>query len=565
MALNSGFYNAMLVNGDYDRKYNADDYKNVFAAFLKDGVRRSGIDDFRVRASGLTLTVNMGYAICGGRWVNLDANHTFAAITPPVGDYTRIDAVVLRVDATESTRAASLLIRTGTPASNPVAPAKSTATGVTELILAHVRVAPSATSVTITDTRSNANLCGWVTTPVGYDDYFTTLDTEFNNWFAGVRDEVASVTLFKQYKWRMVLTNSATGVTFSIPQYTSGGTDIIQVYVNGLLETEGVDYSLAGNTITFSTAGGGSGTKAAGTEIVVLCYKSIDGTGLGSVSDEITALQNAVAELANTNDYIYICNGATDNVELSKIADAWLGSNTSYGSKIIRVYGTFGATAAYSGSGTEASPYNWIRAGSNTPTNRKIIFDFSGCSQINISCTAGTYNTIFYGIAVNIIGANVIATGEADITMFSRVAGTVVNAEDCRFWITADTGYIARGGTLRNCRCSLTLNAGDAFCFNVLSGGLLRLFGGEYYAYAPSGSNQSAVIYINSAQADAVAMTYGINCPRESRSGYVQTNAVNVLTDSALCSFTDTMTTLGVVAAGQNIRGTLAIDKPGLM
>ena len=564
MALNSGFYNAMLVNGDYDRKYNADDYKNVFAAFIKDGVRRSGADDFKVTASGLALTVKQGYAVSGGRWVHLDADYSLGSITPPVGDYSRIDAVVLRVDSNEATRSASLLIRTGTPAASPQSPTKDTSTNVTELILARIRVAPNATSVTVTDTRSNASLCGWVTTPVGYDDFFTSLDSQFDEWFAEKRETLASVTLFKQYKWRTVLTGSATSVTFSIPQYTDGSTDIINVYVNGLLETEGVDYTLSGSTITFGTGGGGSGSKVAGTEIVVICYKSIDGTGLGSVSDEVTALQNTVADLSVTNEYIYVCNGKTDNVELSKLAVAWLGDGTDYASKIIRVYGTFGATAAYSGSGTEASPYIWMRVGSGATTNRRIIFDFAGCSQINISCAANTFNTIFFGMNANITGANVNATGEADITMFSTVAATVVNAEKCRFWVTANTGYIARGGTFRDCRCSLTLNAADAFCFNVLSGGLLRLHGGEYYAYAPT-DNQSAIIYVNSAQTNAAVMTYGINCPHTTRSGYVQTNAINCLTDSALCSFTDTVTPLGIVATGQNIRGTLAVNKPGLM
>lgn len=564
MALNSGFYNAMNVGGEYDRKYNADDYKNVFAAFIKDGVRRSGDDDFRVSVSGLVPTVKIGYAVCGGRWVHLDTDFTMDAITPPVGDYSRIDAVVLRVDANENTRAASLLYRVGTPASSPQAPAKDTSTNVTELILAHVRVTTAATSVTVTDTRSNANLCGWITTPVGYDDYFTSLDSRFENWLNDTKDTLASVTLFKQYTWRTVLAGTSSEVTFSIPQYTDSGTDIIQVYVNGLLEVEGVDYILTGSTITFGTGGGGSGVKVAGTEIVVFCYKSIDGTGLGSVSDEITALQNTVATLANTNEYIYVCNGQTDNVELSKLASDWLGTDTSYASKIIRVYGIFGATAAYSGSGTAASPYIWMRVGSGSATNRKIIFDFSGCSQINIACASGTYNTIFYGLHANIIGANVVATGDADITMFSTAAATVVNAEKCRLWITANTGYIARGGTFRDCRFSMTTNGGDAFCFNVLSGGLLRLFGGEYYAYAPTGQ-QSAVIYVNSAQTNAVVMTYGINCPQTARSGYVQTNAINCLSESALCSFTDTVTPLSYTAVGQNIRGTIAVNKPGLM
>lgn len=564
MALNSGFYNAMLVNGDYDRKYNADHYKNVFAAFIKDGVRRSGLDDFKVTASGLALNVKLGYAVCGGMWVHLDADYSLGSITPPVGDYSRIDSVVLRVDARETTRAASLLIRTGTAASNPTAPGKDTTTGVTELILAHVRVNPSATSVTVTDRRANASYCGWITTPVGYDDYFTSLDSAFDAWFAEKKNTLASVTLFKQYQWRTVLTSSVSSVTFNIPQYVSGGTDIVQVYVNGLLEVEGVDYTLSGKTITFGTGGGGTGTKVAGTEIVVICYKSIDGTGLGSVSDEVTALQNQVAQLSNVDDYVYVCNGKTDNVELSKIAAAWLSGGDNYDSKIVRVYGTFGATAAYSGNGTSASPYIWFRVGSGSATNRRIIFDFSGCSRIAISCAAGTYNTIFYGLNADIIGANVVATGEANITMFSTAAATVAHARDCRFWITANTGYIARGGTFKNCRCSLTTNNGDAFCFNVLSGGLLRLFGGEYYAYAPTG-NQSAVVYVNSQQINAVAMTYGINCPTNARSGYVQTYAFNALSDSAKCSFTDTVTALPINANGQNIRGTIVQSLPGLM
>ena len=564
MALTSGFYNAMNVGGEYDRKYNADDYKNVFAAFIKDGVRRSGADDFRVSASGLAITVGPGYAVCGGRWVRLDTNHALTTVAPPVGDYSRIDAVVLRVNANENTRAASLVYRVGTPSASPQAPTKDTSTNITELILAHVRVAPGATRVTITDTRPNANLCGWITTPVGYDDYFASLDSRFDTWFQETKNTLASVTLFKQYKWRTVLSGQASSVIFSIPQYSGGGTDIIQVYVNGLLEIEDIDYTLSGDTINFITAGGGSGLKVAGTEVVVLCYKSIDGTGLGSVADEITKLQNDMHTLTNTNEYIYVCNGKTDNVELSKIAQAWLSGGSDYGSKIVRVYGTFGATAAASGGGTSDNLYRWFNIGQGAATNREITFDFTGCSPINIACATGTYNIIFFGLNVNIVGANVLASGDAYIYMFSTAAATVVHAENCRFWVTAKTGYVARGGTFRNCRCSFTTSTGDAFCFNVLSGSLLRLFGGEYYAYAPTAS-QSAVVYVNSSQLNAVAMTYGINCPKVDRDGYVQTYAFNALSNSAKCSFTDTVTPLPIYGDGMNIRGTIVHNLPGLM
>ena len=496
MALKSGFYNAMQSGGVYDRTYNADDYKNVFAAFIKDGVRRSGMDDFRVVARGLALSVKMGFAICGGRWVNLDADYSLVTVTPPVGDYSRIDAVVLRVDANEATRAASLVYRTGTAQSSPTAPAKDTTTGVTELIIATVLVAPGATSVTVTDTRPNANLCGWITTPVGYDDYFVSLESRFNTWFNDVQNKLASVTLFKQYIWRTVLDSPASSVTFSIPQYDSTGTDILQIYVNGLLEIKGVDYTLSDSTVTFNAVGGGTGTKIAGTEIVVMCYKSIDGTGLGSVSDEITELQNDMALLTDTNEYKYICNGTNDNVKLSEIAQTWLTGGNDYGCKKISVYGTFGCSAAYGGSGTSANPYRWFSVGLDANTNRKIIFDFSCCGQIIIPIAKNTVNYIFHGYNAHIIGANVIVnqTGAGTtVKCFSATSGAVC-AENCRFWITANKdSVIANTGTFVNCRASVANLLNNSYCFLPFDGSLLRIQGGEYYAYTGSSSAQSAV------------------------------------------------------------------------
>lgn len=568
MALTSGFYNAMNVGGTYDRLYNADDYKNVFAAFIKDGVRRSGMDDFKITANGLVLTAKMGYAVCGGRWVQLDADYPVGRVTPPVGDYSRMDAVVLRVDANEQTRAASIVYRQGTAGSTPQPPAKDTTTNVTELILAYVTVAPSATSVAITDTRANANVCGWITTPVGYDDYFTSLDSQFETWFNEKRDTLASTTLFKEYIWRSVLANSSASVTFNIPQYDPTGVDIVNVYVNGLLEVEGVDYTLSGSTITFGTGGGGTGTKVAGTEIVVKVYKSIDGSDLGDVSDEVTALQNQVAVLANTNEYTYICNGTNDNVLLSQIAQDWLNGGDDYACKTIRVYGTFGATAAYGGSGTSANPFRWISVGADTAKNRRIAFDFSSCGQITLPIAAGTYNTLFHGMNAHIIGANFVANQTATGTVI-RVFGSsngAVFAENCRFWITAyQDSRIGSTGTFTNCRASVANVINNSYCFLPFTESLLRLNGGEYYAYTGSSSAQSAVV--GQSAAEAVSILYGVNAPTASRSGFYQTNSIIQFAGGGVMNCTDLVSALTVtVTAGiSNIRGTIAKSKAGLM
>lgn len=563
MSLKSGFYNALLVDGDYDRKYNADDYSNNMGAIIRSGVLRDANNGFKVTASGLVLSVAPGRAWIEGRWAYLDTPYTFSAVEPPVGDWSRIDSVALRLNVNESVRAMSLVYTQGTAAETPTAPEPVRTGGIYDIVLAHVSTSPGSNRLAVKDQRGNADICGWVTSPVGYDDYFANLDSAFNDWFNEVKNTLASTTLFKQYTWRTVLTSAASSVIFNIPQYDPTGVDIIQVYVNGLLEVAGIDYTLNNSTITFGTGGGGTGTKVAGTEIVVICYKSIDGTGLGSVSDRITALEEQVNAIDTVSDYTYVCNGVNDNVKLSELAQTWLNGGTDYGSKTIKVVGTFGATAAYAGDGSSTSPYRWFSLGAGTAKNRRITFDFSACSQISFACADDTYNIVFYGLEVNIIGANVVATGGAFISMFSTADNTIANAEKCRFWITSQSGYIARGGTFKDCRVSLTTTVENAYVFYVLSAGLLRLHGGEYYAYSPS-AKTSAVVYVSSGQTDAVVTTYSINCPAITRSGYVQSYAILCQSNNAKCSFTDTITTLTVSATGQNIRGTIAQSKPGM-
>ena len=541
MAQTSGFFNAFLSGGVYDRTYNANDYCDNLATIIKNGVVYSKNDDLKVSAhTGMTISVGYGRAWINGHWFFNDAAYTGLVIaTAPSGNNARIDRVVLRLDTSTAVRSVSLAVKTGTAAASPVAPALTRSGSVYELALADVYVGAGVLSITgsnITDLRADSNVCGWA---------------------ASVTPAIMTMT--QQYTDKITLSAAGKVVQFNIAQYdgTEAGA-ILDVYVNGIYTTPD-KYTLEGRTITFN------GTLIAGTVVDVVLTKSIDGTGLASAADLLAELQQKVADLDAFGDFHYNCNGVNDNVILSQIAQEWLSGGDDYGSKVVHVYGKCGIAAAQGGEGTETNPYIWFRFGSGSATNRRIVFDFSGCEQITVPVPANTYNVLFFGMHVNIKGASVIAAQEsATIYAFSTAAATVVQAERCRFWITAAAGYIARGGTFRDCRVSLTCAGADAFVFNVLSGGLLRVFGGEYYAYAPTG-NQSAIVYVNSGQTNAVAITCGMNCPTSARSGFVQSYAVNCLTNSALCSFTDTVTALPMQAAGQNIRGTLAISKAGLM
>lgn len=565
MAQQSGFFNAFKNGAQYAPKYNANDFANNLAAIVSTGVRRSGDNDLYVQAAGgMALTVGVGRAWIKGRWYFNDAIFTdFSVPTAPTGDRGRVDRVVLRLTIDGSTQKIELVYLTGTAAITPTAPSLTRNDTIYEIALADIAVNPNVTQITgsdIYDRRGHAEVCGWITTPVGYDDYFTALDAQFTDWFAARRNDLAVSTLYTEYSQRIVVANLTNSVTFNITQYDPTGVDILKVYVNGLLAFEGEDYTVNNSTITFTNE------KIAGTEIDVYVIKSIDGTGLGSVDDRVTELEDQMSTVKNIGEYIYICNGYDDNVKLSEIAQEFL-AGTDNAQMIISVYGTFGANAPYGGSGLINSRYRWFSLGAAGSTTRKIIFDFAGCSQITLNCQAGSHYIGFYGHTVTVKNANVIANcrfTDSSFQMFSSTQGSVI-AEDCNFTISGYTGcYIAQTGTFTNCKGNVTNSRADSCCFNVATTGLLRVNGGEYYAYTGLSSNNAAVVMIESSAANAVAITYGMNCPTVAKDLHYQKNAV--LCNAGYGGFSETITALTVTkATSQNVRGTIPLSKPERM
>ena len=561
MAERSGFFNALYTNGDYDRKYNANDYCDNLAVVIGNGVLRSVADDLRVTASGMACTVGAGRAWINGHYYYNDAPKAFTAVSAPAGG-SRWDRIVLRLDTSLTARSITLQYVQGVAGNNPEKPAPVREGNVYELVLADIFVGTNATSVTITDTRGDASVCGWVYSTAGDGSFFKTLDNAFSEWFGETKDTLASVTLFKRYKWFAALDAAAQVVPFSIPQFDEE-TTFIEVYVNGVLDVEGEDYTRSGSVITFTNQ------LVAGTEITVYAFKSIDGTGILSVADEITQLQNQMAAVNATGDYEYICNGVDDNVKLSEIAQAWLNGGSDYASKTIRVYGTFGAQAAYAGNGTTASPYRWLSLGGDATVNRRIVFDFSSCGQISPTIAAGTYNYIFHGENVHVIGANVRVEQKGDgtiVRVFSSAAGAVY-ADSCRFWVTAyESSMIANTGTFTNCRASVANSTGNSYCFLPFNNCLLRVIGGEYYAYTGSSTGSRSSVVGQSA-VNGVSILQGVNAPTVARAGYYQTHSLIQLTGGGFMNCSDLVSELpvSVVAGISDIRGTIPKSKAGNM
>lgn len=560
MAERSGFFNALNVDGEFDRKYNANDYCDNLAVIISNGVARTSEDGLRVTASGMVCTVGTGRAWIDGHYYYNDSPLSFAAVTAPTGG-SRWDMVVLRLDNSVGARSIRLRYVQGNVSNIPHQPDPVRSGDIYDLVLAYIYVGTNASSLVVYDTRSDISRCGWVYSTSGDNSFFTSLDNEFYFWFDEKRDTLASVTLFKRYVWRTVLDAAANTAVFNIPQFDEE-TSFIEVYVNGVLDAEGVDFTRSGNILTFTYS------LVAGTEIIVKAYKSVDSTGILSVADEITQLQNDVAAMYTTGDYDYICNGVDDNVKLSEIAQAWLNGGTDYASKTIRVYGTFGATAAYGGGGTLTNPYRWLSLGTDAATNRRIVFDFSACSQISPELTAGTYNVIFYGVNVHVIGANVRVEQKGTGTVVRAFGSTngAVCAENCRFWLTAyQDSIVAYTGTFTNCRASVANSTGNSYCFLAGNGGLLRVNGGEYYAYTGSSAGARSAVVGQSA-ADSVSILHGVNAPTTQRSGYYQTNALFQTSSGGVMNCADLVSALPVDATGtSDIRGTIAKSKAGNM
>ena len=180
MAVTYGFFNS--VNGD--RKYNAEQMSEYFRGIINEGVYQHLDGGLAVTAgTGLAVNVAAGRAIIQNRWVQNSAamSLTIAAASET---YARKDAVVIRLNW--SSRAISIAVKTGTPAASPVAPSMTRNSTTYEMALAYVNVAANATSVTVTDKRSDSTVCGWVTVAQSTSGEVDAMLNDMKTGFDGV-------------------------------------------------------------------------------------------------------------------------------------------------------------------------------------------------------------------------------------------------------------------------------------------------------------------------------------------------------------------------------------------
>ena len=118
MAERSGFFDAHLVNGEYDRVYLAESFAKYFASFIGNGIFGGKSNELMVQqkpTADMSVRVLSGQAWINGYWYEND-DELSLAVDVADGVLNRIDLIVLRWNNSE--RVIRLDVVKGTPASN---------------------------------------------------------------------------------------------------------------------------------------------------------------------------------------------------------------------------------------------------------------------------------------------------------------------------------------------------------------------------------------------------------------------------------------------------------------
>lgn len=357
MAFQCGFFNSI----DGDRKYNAEQMNNPFSKIISNGVfaspNGSSSTDFQVEAAGgLDVIVRQGRGMFAGKWAYLDADMPLTIPTVHVS-LTRIDSVIVRIDASMSVRAGSIIYREGTAATTPKAPALIRNDTITEYRLCNITVAPNITGITqsvIEDTRPGSE-CGFIHNLLWDSDITATYkqwEAQFQEWFNTLRETLATETILTSFSSHY--TTVADGedvIPINIPSYNRV-LDTLQVFINGLFCTQGVDYTITSDEEITLAMG-----LDPNTPVTFIVYKSVDGSEAESVVNYVNELLE-VSPVAS-DGAVEVSVPATGDV-LQSFVNAGLGLHTMYSA-----YGAANAPKSgefrYLGHMTAAA-YGWIIA-----------------------------------------------------------------------------------------------------------------------------------------------------------------------------------------------------------
>ena len=276
MSITSGFFNSV----DGDRLYNADQMSTYFKGSIGQGVYNTVGGAMQVvAANNFSVDVKTGRAIVGDvlKWIENDAVYNLT-ITPAHVTLNRYTAVVIQCDM--SNRDITITTKDGSYATNPTKPAINDVAGIKELCLAYIYVRAGATTITqsvIQDTRSDNNVCGWVTGLIeqidttdlfdqwvaAYEENIAEMNaweqqmqSAFNSWFSTLTQRLSVNTYIQDFTKIVTLNSGASRtITLDMTDYEQSADDIFLVFINGLKAVHNVDYTIGTGSVTVNCHG----------------------------------------------------------------------------------------------------------------------------------------------------------------------------------------------------------------------------------------------------------------------------------------------------------------------
>ena len=395
MALYGYYFNSMLVNGEHDRTYNAESFCEFLKGIISDGVLANPSNNLQVTANyGMNIVVKAGEGWISGHKMLVDADYQLAVATADTA-LNRIDRVVFALNKKD--RVMQIYVKTGTPASSPVAPGVVNTSELIELSLATITVNKNTSVISqsmIKDTRYDTKVCGIVHSLIEQLDTSTTFaqyDDAFNTWFASLKEDLVSNTIFIEKK-SVYTTSVANTKTIAIPTELLYGDalDVLHVYVNGFRLVEGVQYTKTDTTITFTPV-----ISAIGTKIEITNWKTM---GSDDVQSAVEIISDLESKMAHIQKYRYDCVNTDDNIAIMEIINNFIngtgqfGGVGTYSQLELSVHGRINLSSATSAITT--TNCNGYFAIENTSTKR-VILDLSN-AEIYATLTANAgINAIF--------------------------------------------------------------------------------------------------------------------------------------------------------------------------
>ena len=188
MAVTYGFYDSL----NHDRLYNAQQMSAIFDGIINDGVFMSVGNQFHtVAGTGMQVIVKSGRAWFDSTWTLNDAEYPLSIDAADVL-LTRIDAVVLEVNSEVATRANTIKVVKGTPASTPAKPTLTNTATIHQHALAYVTVAKNTTAITnsmieIVVGKTETPYVTAILQTTDITDLFKKWESDFQIWFETVR------------------------------------------------------------------------------------------------------------------------------------------------------------------------------------------------------------------------------------------------------------------------------------------------------------------------------------------------------------------------------------------